>query len=183
MANAKGINLVDMVKFLRAQRETSLPLLPAPLRHYLDETINIAAWYPEEDMIGLVRVLAQLMPQTGEEPLVLIGRINAREHVKGAYNHLFENGQLSTLPIRAKALWKSMHDSGDFRLAMADGEATAEVVGYAYPTPEMCVMIRPYVEELFRATGIEKIHVEKRSCCREGDAACRYHVTWSSPES
>jgi hypothetical protein len=61
---------------------------------------------------------------------------------------------------------------------MDDGEATAEVVGFAATSPEMCVMIRPYVEELFRATGIEKVTVEKRLCCLEGASSCRYHVSW-----
>lgn len=180
MAMAKGINFVDMVKFLRSQRAAALGLMPESLRHYLDDRISVASWYPEEDMIGLVRVLVQLMPETDEDPLVVIGRINARQHVKGAYNHLFTSSELGTLPLRAVALWKSMHDSGDFRVVMGEGEATAEITGYASPSPEMCVMIRPYLEELFRATGIEKARVEKRSCCREGDSSCRYHVVWES---
>jgi len=183
MANAKGINFVDMVKFLRSQRAAALELMPESLRHYLDERINLAAWYPEEDMIGLVRVLARLMPKSDEDPLVLIGRINARQHVKGAYSHLFNSSDLATLPRRAIALWKSMHDSGDFRVVMGDGEATAEIAGYAYPSPEMCVMTRPYLEELFRASGIEKIHVEKRACCLESDSACRYHVAWDAVDA
>ncbi len=179
MGNAKGINLVEMVKFLRVRRAEALELLPESLHHYLDENINVASWYPEADMIGLVRVLAKFIPETDEEPLVLIGRINARQHVdEGPYKHLFDNAELATLPLCAVALWKSMHDSGTFRVVLGKGEATAEVSGYDDPSPEMCLMIRPYIEELFRASGIEKVKVEKRACCLEGDSACRYHVDW-----
>lgn len=183
MAKTKGTNLVEMVKFLRAQREASLELMPEPLRHYLDENVSVASWYPEEDVIDLVKVTIQLIPETDEDPLVVVGRINALQHVKGAYNHLFDSPELATLPIRANALWQSMHDSGEFRVALADGEATAEVTGYACPSPEMCVMIRPYIEELFHASGIEKVLVEKRACCLEGDSTCRYHVLWDSAEA
>jgi hypothetical protein len=182
MANAKGMNFVGMVKFLRGQREASLELLPESLRHYLDDRISVASWYPEKDMIGLVNVLAKLMPETDEDPLVMIGRINAREHVKGAYNHLFESPRPESLPLRANALWKSMHDTGEFRVVMSDSEATAEVSGYADPSPEMCVMIRPYTEELFRASGLKDIFVEKRSCCREGASVCQYYVSWNAIE-
>ncbi len=183
MDKAKGINFVDMVKFLRVRREESLKIMPEELQHYLDARISVSAWYPEADMIGLVRVLVQLMPETEEDPLVLIGRINARQHIKGAYKHLFESSELSTLPLRASTLWKSMHDSGEFRLVMGDASATAEVSGYSHPSPEMCVMIRPYIEELLRASGIEGIRVEKESCCRKGDSACRYAVSWDSHQA
>ncbi|MGH0029302.1 MAG: hypothetical protein ACQGVC_05900 [Myxococcota bacterium] len=180
MPKTKGINVLEMVKFLRARRDAALELMPETLRHYLDERINVASWYPEEDMIGLVRVLVQLLPEGDEEPLVSIGRLNAHQHIEGTYKHLFESPRSATLPLRAATLWKSMHDSGEFRVVMGDGEATAEVSGYAYPTPEMCTMIRPYLEELFRASGIEKVQVDKRACCRVGASVCRYRVSWES---
>ncbi len=177
-ARAKGINFVGMVKFLRTQREAALELLPESLRHYLDDQISVASWYPEEDMIGLVRVLAKLMPPGQEEPLVLIGRINARQHIEGVYNHLFESPDLLTLPLRAVALWKSMHDSGDFKIVLDAGEATVELSDYGHPSREMCVMVRPYLEEFFRASGIEKVDVEKQACCLDGASTCRYQVRW-----
>ena len=42
MANAKGMSLVHMVKFLRSRREQAQRLLPPDLQHYLDTRINIA---------------------------------------------------------------------------------------------------------------------------------------------
>lgn len=178
MANAKGISLIDMVKFLRARREDAIPLLPEPLRRYLDARINIAQWYPEEDMIGLVRVLVQLMPPTTEPALRVIGRLNARHHVSGAYAHLFADADLARLPLRARSLWKAMHDTGDLRMVVADGEAEVEISGYGYPSAEMCEMIQPYLEELFASAGLAKVRIDKRACCRAGGLACRYYVSW-----
>ncbi|HEY8154396.1 MAG TPA: hypothetical protein VII72_09750 [Myxococcota bacterium] len=178
MANAKGISLVDMVKYLRSRREEAIALLPERLRRYLDEKINIALWYPEEDMIGLVRVLVQLMPATSEPALRLIGRLNARHHVSGAYAHLFADADVPRLPLRARSLWKAMHDTGDLHMVVGDGEAEVEISGYGHPSAEMCEMIQPYLEELFFAAGVKKVRIVKRACCRAGGAACRYQVSW-----
>ena len=178
MAKAKGISLVDMVKFLRSRREDALPLLPAKLRRYLDEKINIAQWYPEEDMIALVRVLVKLMPPTSEPALRVIGRLNARFHVSGAYSHLFADADVQRLPLRARSLWKAMHDTGDLRMVVGDAEAEVEISGYGYPSPEMCEMIQPYLEELFLSAGLKRVEIVKRSCCRAGAQACRYYVSW-----
>jgi hypothetical protein len=178
VANAKGISLVDMVKFLRSRREDAIPLLPPQLHRYLDAKINIAQWYPEADMIGLVRVLVQLMPATAEPALRVIGRLNARYHVSGAYAHLFKDADVQRLPLRARSLWKAMHDTGDLRVVVGDHEAEVEITGYGYPTPEMCEMIQPYLEELFASAGLKRLRVEKRACCRAAGPACRYTVSW-----
>lgn len=180
MANAKGISLVDMVKFLRVRREAAEPLLPEPLRHYLDEQVSIAQWYPEEDMIGLVRVLAQVIPSGDEPPLRLIGRLNARNHIAGAYAHLFEGADVAVLPIRARTLWSAMHDTGELRMVVEDGQANITISDYGYPNAELCEMIEPYLEELFLASGLEKADIHKQSCCLTGASVCRYLATWET---
>lgn len=180
MAKAKGVSLIDMVKFLRSKREVAAPLMPEKLRHYLDEQINVAKWYPEEDMIGLVRVLVHFLPAASESSLRQIGRLNARQHIAGAYAHLFGDVDLSVLPMRARVLWKAMHDTGDLQMSVGDGEATVELPGYGYPNAEMCEMIQSYLEELFLAGGLEKVEIAKRTCCLEGDPVCRYAVSWEA---
>jgi hypothetical protein len=139
MAKAKGISLVDMVKFLRSRRD---------------------------------------MPATSEPALRVIGRSNARYHVSGAYSHLFTDADVQRFPLSARSLWKAMHDTGDLRMVVGDGEAEVEITGYGYPSPEMCEMIQPYLEELFASAGLKQPHIEKRACCRAGGAACRYYVRW-----
>lgn len=85
--------------------------------------------------------MAKLLPGSGEAPLVQIGRLNARMHLQATYAHLLEDARPSALPIRALALWKSMHDTGEFKLQADDDGADARLAGYGYPTPEMCAML------------------------------------------
>lgn len=180
MANAKGISLIDMVKFLRSRREEAAVLLPAELQHYLDKKISIASWYPERDMIGLVKVVARLLPASDEQPLMTIGRLNARHHMAGAYRHLFDSVDLSRVPLRALTLWRSMHDTGDFRVTLQEGEAHAELTDYGYPSREMCTMIQSYTEELLIAAGAKNLRSAKRACRLDGASVCSYRFFWES---
>jgi hypothetical protein len=180
-ANTKGTNLVDMVRFLRGQREAARALLPARLHHYLDEQLNVAASYPEEDMIGLVRALAKLLPSAGEDPLVRIGRLNARMHLQGTYEHLIADARPAALPVRALALWRSMHDTGEFRLAVEEDHAEARLAGYGFPSAEMCTMLGAYLLELFELAGVKAPRVAELSCCRKGAPECRWRIEWPEP--
>jgi predicted hydrocarbon binding protein len=178
-AHTKGTTLIDLVKFLRTRRDDARALLPAPLHHYLDEHISVAAWYPEEEAIELIRVLAKLMPGSREEALAQIGRLNARIHLEGTYAHLLAGARLSTLPVRAVALWRSMHDTGDLRLQVEDDHADARLSGYGHPTPEMCIIIGTYVCEAFELAGARDAKVDERACCRAGAPACEWRIAWT----
>jgi hypothetical protein len=176
----KGTNLIDMVKFLRSQRDAARKLLPGALHRYLDERLNVASWYPEEDMIGLVQALAKLLPRSAEDPLILIGRLNARSHLQGTYSHLLKEASPSTLPIRAVALWKTMHDTGEFQLAVDEGAAEARLSAYGHPTAEMCAMLAGYLLELFVVAGAPDAKIDETACCRRGASACRWRIEWTS---
>ena len=180
VAKTKGTNLIDMVKFLRTRRDEALALLPPALHSYLDGQMNVAGWYPEADMIELVKVLAQLLPGSGEDALVQIGRLNARMHLQGTYAHLVKDARPDVMPIRAVALWKSMHDTGEFRLAVDGDHAEAVLVDYGHPTPEMCTMLGAYLVQLFELAGVRDVKVDERACCRLGAPACRWQLTWTA---
>jgi hypothetical protein len=185
MANArsKGTNLLDLVKYMRTRREDAKRVLPKAIHHYLDETINVAAWYPEDEAIELVRALVKLMPQPREEALMLVGRMNAQLHVEGTYSHLLADLTLAVLPARTVALWKSMHDTGDLRMKIVDdGEAELRLTGYQPPNPEMCLMIRGYMIHAFELAGARDVKVDERACCCDGARACVWRVEWT-PET
>lgn len=175
----KGTNLIDMIKFLRSQREVARRLLAPDLHRYLDERLNVAAWYPEEDLVGLVQALARLLPTSGGDPLVQIGRLNARMHLQGTYAHLLADARPSTLPVRAVALWKTMHDTGDFQLRVDADSAEARLAGYGHPTLEMCTMLGAYLLELFALAGVADAKGEEVACCRRGASACRWRIGWT----
>ena len=175
----KGTNLIDMVKFLRSQRDAARRLLPEALHRYLDSRLDVGAWYPEEDMIGLVQALARLLPRSGEDPLVQIGRLNARMHLQGTYAHLLKDARPTTLPVRAVALWKTMHDTGEFRLAVDEGSAHARLSGYGHPSAEMCAMLGGYLLQLFVLAGARDVKVDESTCCRRGADACCWRIEWT----
>ena len=60
MGKAKGMTLVGAVKYLRRHRAEACATLPKELQHYLDERIRSAAWYPERDMLELIRATARI---------------------------------------------------------------------------------------------------------------------------
>jgi hypothetical protein len=180
--NTKGTTLIDLVKYLRSRREEARGLLPGSLHHYLDERISVAAWYPEEDAIELIRTLAKLMPGTREQSLAQIGGLNARLHLASTYKHLLGGAHMSTLSTRAVALWKSMHDTGDLRLAVGDDHADARLTGYGHPTPEMCIIIGSYLREALEMAGARDAKVTERACCRAGAPACEWRIAWTGKE-
>jgi len=101
-------------------------------------------------------------------------------HLEGTYAHLLKDARPSVLPIRAVALWKSMHDTGDFRLAVEDDHAEAVLAGYGHPTPEMCTMLGAYLVQLFELAGVDDAKIAERACRLRGAPACRWELSWAS---
>jgi hypothetical protein len=181
MAKAKGTTLLSLVKFLRKNRERAQGVLTEGLVHYLDERVQPSSWYPEEDLLGLLRGMLALVPVPRDEMLEQVGRGAAREHLEGVYGHLKpEDGDPEGLARRSVALWASQHDSGRFRVDRdAPGRATFVVRDFALPSPEMCGILGGYFGECLRLIGARDVGVAKRACCLRGDDACRWLVTWA----
>ena len=69
MPNAKGTVMVGLVKRLRRERERARELLAPELAHYLEERINLGAWYPLEDFLALLRLTGKFAPVGTREDL------------------------------------------------------------------------------------------------------------------
>jgi predicted hydrocarbon binding protein len=178
-AHTKGTTLIDLVKYLRTRREEARALLPEALHRYLDEKISVAAWYPEDESIELIRALVELIGGPREDALARIGRLHARIHLEGTYSHLLADARLSTLPLRAVALWRSMHDTGDLRVVVDGDHADARLSGYGHATPEMCALTGAYLREAFELAGARDAVVDERACCRTGAPACEWRIAWT----
>ena len=118
MARAKGASLLSAVKWLRGNRDQALAALAPNLHHYLDDRIQVASWYPEQDLIELIRALARILPAGGGDVYEQMGRFSARDQLAGVYRHLLEGGDVLSLPRRGLVLWQSQHDSGRLAVAM-----------------------------------------------------------------
>ena len=181
MAKAKGTTLFTLVKFLRSQRQAARERLSPDLHHYLEEQIQPALWYPEEDLLALIRVMLELLPLSRQEALAQVGRTIAREHLEGVYEHLRveDRADLATLGRRSYALWASMHDTGRMVAQLeAEARASFELRDYGLPSPEMCTIMGSYFSETLRMAGAVDVDVRKLECRLDGARICRWEASW-----
>ena len=183
MAKAKGTTLLTLVKFLRSHREAACERLSADLHHYLEGQIQPALWYPEEDLLALMRVMLELLPLPREEALAQMGCTVAREHLEGVYGHLRVQklSRLSTLARMSYALWASMHDTGRMVARLeAEVRASFELRDYGLPSPEMCTIMGSYFSETLRMAGAVDVDVRKLECRLDGAPTCRWEASWQT---
>jgi hypothetical protein len=180
VAQVKGTAMIGAVRFLRKQRERALPLVPAEMHHYLEDRVFESRWYPEEELIPLVRVCAELMGGDPEETLQTFGRVTAQGHlVGGIYSHLGADGDLVSLGIKASALWSSQHDSGKLRLEVeSDGLASVRIDGYRHASREMCLILTGYFQQFFDLSNLRNPQVKKRQCIGDGGSHCEWELRW-----
>jgi hypothetical protein len=181
MAKAKGTTMVTLVKVLRSQRERALVALPPSLHGYLDERIHASSWYPEADMLALLRVMLGMVPGSRDAVLLQIGSALAREHLEGIYGHLKldTRDDPATMARRCFALWASQHDTGVFHFELvAPGDAKLEVRDYAFPSVEMCRILSGYLAESLRVGGAASVTVAKSACRLDGAPVCAWTVAW-----
>jgi hypothetical protein len=186
VAKAKGTTILTLVKYLRSQREAAHERLSPDLRHYLDEKIQPALWYPEQDLLDLIRVMLELVPVPRDEALVSMGRGVAREHLEGVYGHLRVGGlggsDLVALARSSFALWATMHDTGRLVARVEEkGNATFEICDYGLPSPEMCTILTAYFCETLRMAGAGDPEVHEVECRVDGAATCRWEASWIEP--
>jgi hypothetical protein len=180
MARAKGATLLGAVRWLRSDREAAKKALPQRLHHYLEERIQIATWYPEADLLELVRALAAILPMQQGDVYQQMGRFSARDQFDGVYRHLLEGGDEFSLPRRGLVLWQSQHDTGRLQVNVEEpGLACVEVVDFALPSREMCAILLGYTAEMFTIAELRDPRVEKVSCRLDGADRCSWRCTWS----
>jgi hypothetical protein len=178
VAKVKGTNLIGAVKLLRRHRDAARAALAPALHHYLDERVLPTSWYPEQDLVALLRAMVPLLGDIGGDPFELMGRAAVREHMDGVYEHLLRGDRLS-FARRVSTLWQTQHDTG--RLTLVEegpGRARYELAGYAHPSREMCATLRGYVLEALLASGFVETRIAKRSCVLDGAERCVWQCTW-----
>jgi hypothetical protein len=181
MANAKGASLVAAVKWLRRERAAALRALPERLHHYLEKQIQLASWYPEEDLLEVIRAVARTLPAAAAaDHYEQMGRFSAREQLSGVYRHLLEGGDQFSLPRRGLVLWQSQHDSGRLAMTMeGPGVARVEIVDFALPSRELCGVLRGYTAEMFAMADLEVLTVAESACRLDGADRCAWRIRWA----
>ena len=178
MGKAKGTTLISMVKFLRSQRERARAVLPVSVHGYLEQRVVASSWYPEEDLLELLKGMLQLVPGARDRNLQNMGAAIAREHMEGVYEHLKAHDATS-FARRAATLWGSQHDSGTPTVTIeAPGRARYEIQGYGHPSREMCAIVEAYFVETLRIAGWTDVKAAKVACVNDRADVCRWIVTW-----
>jgi hypothetical protein len=177
MPNAKGVVMTGLVKRIRANPERARALLPPKLHHYFDTRVVVAAWYPLEDYVALLRVAHRLEPNPPKDFFEQMGRESAREQMSGIYSRLKEH----TGRKAAATLLSSMYDSGQMNVVeRSSGRAVLEWVGFALPAREICGTFTGYQAERMSMQGLEEVRVRHSVCRAEGGPACRWELDWKS---
>jgi hypothetical protein len=179
MGRVKGITILDAVKFLRARREEALEVLPPEMHGYLDDSITQSMWYPEKDMVELIRSVAKLLPGPVDRALVMMGERSARQQTM-VYGDLLRGVQSNS---RTFALWSTQHDTGEMRSMLeAPNRVRLELVGYEDTSREMCLVLGGYLAGTLAINGITDASVQKLGCRLWGDTMCTWRATWTPLE-
>ena len=179
MAKTKGTNLVGAVKFLRRNRAAARASLAPALHHYLEERVLPTSWYPEEDLVALLRAMAPLLGDATGNVFELMGRATLREHLEGVYERLLKGDRL-TLARRVSTLWQMQHDTGRLALiSTGPGTARYELEEYGHPSREMCATIQGYLHEALVAAGFGAVQIRKARCTLDGDPLCIWECAWN----
>ena len=179
MGRAKGTTLINAVKALRMKRNEALRLLPKHLHRYLEERILVSSWYPEEDLLEILRTLAKLLPAAGTDVFEFMGRVSARSDLGGVYASLLRQGDPATTLRRTAVTWKHYHDTGKEEvIESSDGHAVIEISGFDSPSREICSTVKGWIYELVELAGGKDIRVDHPQCVPEGASSCRFKATW-----
>lgn len=175
----KGITLLDAVKFLRARRDEALEVLPPTLHVYLDEPVTPSMWYPEADLVELIRGVAKLLPGPVDRALMMMGERSARAQT-AVYGDLIRGVQSSS---RTFALWSTQHDTGEMRSMLeAPNRVRLELVGFEDTSRELCLLLGGYLAGTLTINGITDASVQKLTCRLWGDTVCTWRGTWTPLE-
>lgn len=156
MAKVKGTGILHAVKALRVRRDHVEPLLPERLRHYLEEKILVASWYPAEDLVDLLRTLVHFVPKGIGNAWWWMGEQSARVDLAEVYSAMVQKGNAWASLQRIPRLWRLYQDSGKVEVGVA-GSTRAQVILTDFPLAQddLCNVISGYLNEMLRVTGAD----------------------------
>lgn len=182
MAKVKGTIVVKIVKSLRSLHEPTTELLPPGLQHYLDERVLPTTWYPEEDYLGLMRVLAGKLRDPGMDVWEWMGRESARLDLEEIYRSLLRERDPAGTLEKFESFWSLRHDSGEPKVTLhGPGRATVELAGYGLLSGEVCRSVTGSIWQLLSSAGAQGIQVREESCRVRGAPVCRWQASWTDP--
>lgn len=156
MAKVKGTGMLHVVKALRVRRNHVEPLLPERLRHYLEEKILVASWYPAEDLLDLLRTLVHFVPKGIGNAWWWMGEQGARTDLAEVYAAMVQKGNAWATLQRLPRLWRLYHDGGKVEVGVA-GSTRAQVIltEVSFAQEDFGQLVAGYLCQMLRTVGAE----------------------------
>jgi hypothetical protein len=157
----KGTAYIPTVKFLRSRKEQARALLAPELHRYLQERILASSWYPEDDLLALLRVLVRMMPGEARQAWESIGERAAEAHFAGPFEVFIRGGPRHVVES-FEALWQLQHDSGRWTVSLVAGEPRGEahIYDFAVGMPEYGPLMTGYARRVLLMAGARSAHCE-----------------------
>jgi hypothetical protein len=177
----KGSLIIGLVKALRFRRADAETAVPAQLQHYLSERVLAGSWYPEEDYVGLCKVLARLMAGT-PDAWATFGTVAARGVLDSVYRAMIIPGSPARTLLGVPRYWAHYHTTGRLEVTL-DGDAAAriEIFDYASSSPEICRSIGAFYTEVLKTAGGREVRLVKQACRASGEPRCLWDARWLPP--
>jgi hypothetical protein len=194
---AKGLALEGTVAALRPAYARTPEIIPEALQHYLQEDIVPDRWYPLDDYLSLLKILASTLdPAKAKGDLFrAFGIIAAQRDVRGVQNNVPEAMRptnvgaftgalagvtgLATLVRRALHLRERYYSRGYYKVKRV-AERRLMITLHDFPAcAELCAVSTGYLTEVLRSAQVGA-WVERASCRGNGDQDCRWEVRFGA---
>ena len=191
--HVKGSALAGCVAALKPADEKRPGLVPEPLRHYLSDEISVNGWYPFEEYVALLKILASTIDPAKAKGDVYraFGIIAAQRDLRGVQDNVpaeqrpqqaaVYSGKLqgvtglATLVRRGLHLRELYYSRGYYKVKRV-AERKLIVTLHDFPaSAELCATSTGYLIEVFRSANVGA-WVERVSCRGVGDPECRWEL-------
>jgi hypothetical protein len=152
-AQSKGTLFIPAVKALRARKDDARAVVPPELHEYLAGRILPASWYPEDDLLHLLRALARIISRESTETWEMFGEQAAEAHCTGPYEGFVRYGPRRLLEAY-DALWRLQHSTGRWQIAIAEEDAAdAQILDFPVGMPEYGNLMVGYFRRMLTRSG------------------------------
>lgn len=176
----KGIAIKGAVDALNVSRELALELLPERLKHYLDETLLVSGWYPEEDHYGLLLVIAKIYYREGKDVWFWIGRRAARHDLTRLYQAMVQIGRPFNTMRRFPKIWRLYRTAGYLKVqTIGSTKGVVRLYDYPFMTPDTSRLMAGYLAETIQLSGGVNVLVNPTARGHSVGAPTIWTVSWS----
>ena len=191
--HVKGTALAGVVSALKPAAASKPELVPEPLKHYLQDEVTAGGWYPFDDYVSLMRILASTIDPAKAKGDVwrAFGIIAAQRDLRGVQDNVPEeqrpqqtsvySGKLQGVTGLASLVKRGLHlrelyySRGYYKVKRL-AERKLLVTLHDFPaSAELCATSTGYLTEVFRSAKVGA-WVERTSCRGNGDPECRWEL-------